>query len=77
VGEAHPAVRSGTVLVDGNEIAYLESGAPDAPAVLLVHGLLSDSGTWLADLEPLAARGLRPIAVDLIGHGRSAKPPGN
>jgi pimeloyl-ACP methyl ester carboxylesterase len=76
VGEAHPAVRSGTVLVDGNEIAYLESGAPDAPAVLLVHGLLSDSGTWLADLEPLAARGLRPIAVDLIGHGRSAKPPG-
>jgi pimeloyl-ACP methyl ester carboxylesterase len=69
-------VRQGSVLVDGNEIAYLESGDPDAPPVLLVHGLLSDSGTWLADLEPLAARGLRPIAVDLVGHGRSAKPPG-
>jgi pimeloyl-ACP methyl ester carboxylesterase len=76
VDEAHLAARPGSVLVDGNEIAYVESGPADAPAVILVHGLLSDSGTWLADLEPMAALGLRPIAVDLVGHGRSDKPPG-
>jgi pimeloyl-ACP methyl ester carboxylesterase len=69
-------VQRRSVLVDGNRISFLECGSPDAPAVLLVHGLLSDSGTWLDDLEPLAARGLRPIAIDLLGHGASDKPRG-
>lgn len=64
------------VEVDGNRISYLECGRPDAPAVLLVHGLMSDSGTWAEVLEPLAARGLRAIAIDLLGHGASDKPPG-
>jgi pimeloyl-ACP methyl ester carboxylesterase len=64
------------VVVDGNRIAYLECGDPDAPAVVLIHGLLSDSETWLDDLEPLAAGGVRPIAVDLVGHGASDKPVG-
>jgi pimeloyl-ACP methyl ester carboxylesterase len=63
-------------LADGSRIAYVECGPSAAPAVLLVHGLLSDSGTWSEVVEPLAARGLRVIAVDLLGHGRSDKPPG-
>jgi pimeloyl-ACP methyl ester carboxylesterase len=60
--------------VAGNRISYLECGPASAPAVLLVHGLLSDSGTWAETLEPLAARGLRAIALDLLGHGQSDKP---
>ncbi len=64
------------VVVDGNRVSYLECGAADAPPVLLVHGLMSDSGTWAEVLEPLAAHGLRAIAVDLLGHGRSDAPPG-
>jgi pimeloyl-ACP methyl ester carboxylesterase len=63
-------------VVDGDRIAYRECGAPDAPPVLLVHGLLSDSGTWAEDLQPLADRGLRAIALDLLGHGRSDAPAG-
>jgi pimeloyl-ACP methyl ester carboxylesterase len=64
------------VAVDGNCISYLECGPPDAPPVILVHGLMSDSGTWADVLEPLGAHGLRAIAVDLLGHGQSDAPPG-
>lgn len=71
-----PAVTRRSVVVDGNRISYLECGEPDAPAVLLVHGLLSDSETWLEDLPPLARGGVRAIAVDLLGHGASDKPRG-
>jgi pimeloyl-ACP methyl ester carboxylesterase len=58
-------------------MSYQECGSPDAPAVLLVHGLLSDSCTWTTDLQPLAAHGVRAIAVDLLGHGESDKPAGS
>jgi pimeloyl-ACP methyl ester carboxylesterase len=71
-----PAVTRASVVVDGDHISYLECGPPDAPAVVLVHGLLSDSGTWTANLEPLGERGVRAIAIDLIGHGESDAPIG-
>jgi pimeloyl-ACP methyl ester carboxylesterase len=64
------------VEVDGNRLSYLEAGSAGDPVVLLVHGLMSDSGTWVEVLEPLAERGLRAIAIDLLGHGASDKPPG-
>lgn len=65
-----------SVRVDGNRMSYLDYGPREAPAVVLVHGLLSDSGTWADDLAPLAERGLRAIAVDLLGHGASDTPVG-
>jgi pimeloyl-ACP methyl ester carboxylesterase len=71
-----PSVTRANVVIDGSRISYLTCGDPDAPAVLLVHGLLSDSGTWAEDLEPMATRGLRPIALDLLGHGESDAPSG-
>lgn len=40
----------------------------------MLHGLASDSDTWDRAITPLAERGLRVIAVDLIGHGNSDKP---
>lgn len=63
-------------MVDGNRISYLECGKAQDPVVLLVHGLLSDSGTWGETLEPLADRGLRAVAIDLLGHGASDAPAG-
>lgn len=71
------AVHRSSVSVGPNRISYLEAGEPTAPPIVLVHGLLSDSGTWAENLAPLAARGLRPIALDLLGHGRSDAPRGS
>ena len=70
------AAQRRSVQVAGHRISYLESGPADGPVVLLVHGLLSDSCTWNDDLLPLAERGVRAVALDLIGHGESDKPPG-
>ena len=55
--------------VDGTSASYL-SAASDGPIVLLLHGTYW-SRVWLPVLEPLARAGLRPIAVDLPGLGRS------
>lgn len=57
-------------------LSYLEAGPTGAPVVLLLHGLLSDATTWELAIPPLAAQGLRVIALDLPGHGESAKLPG-
>ena len=62
--------------VAGHRLAYWSAGPVDAPVVVLVHGLLSTSATWAETIGPLAERGLRVLAVDLVGHGESDKPPG-
>lgn len=59
------------VTVYGARIHYVEQGS--GPVVVLIHGLADDTSVWRASMEPLA-RNFRVIAVDLIGHGRSAKP---
>ena len=59
----------------GHRVSYQEAGPADGPVVVLLHGLASDSDTWDRAIPELARRGLRVIAVDLIGHGRSDKPP--
>ena len=61
-------------MADGHRIAYLEAGPPDAPIVILLHGLASDADTWDKAVGPLAERGLHVYAVDLLGHGASDKP---
>lgn len=43
------------------------------PHLLLVHGFLSSSAQWLANLEALSAV-CKPVTVDLWGHGRSPAP---
>lgn len=57
------------VQVDGERASYLTAGQ-DGPVVLLLHGTYW-SRVWLPVLGRLAAAGLRPIAVDLPGLGRS------
>ncbi|WP_434597992.1 alpha/beta fold hydrolase [Streptomyces sp. A5-4] len=57
------------VQVDGETASYL-TVEQDGPAVLLLHGTYW-SRVWLPVLGRLAEAGLRPIAVDLPGLGRS------
>ncbi|WP_433556052.1 alpha/beta fold hydrolase [Pseudonocardia xinjiangensis] len=57
-----------SVDVDGVKASYLTAG--DGPVVLLLHGTYW-SRVFLPILDDLAAAGLRPVAVDLPGFGRS------
>ncbi|MFI6815956.1 alpha/beta fold hydrolase [Nonomuraea sp. NPDC050328] len=58
-----------TIEVDGRKASYLTAGE-HGPQVLLLHGTYW-SRVWLPVLDDLAAAGLRPVAVDLPGLGRS------
>ncbi len=58
------------VQVDGDMASYLTAGRRDGQPVLLLHGTYW-SRVWLPVLDHLADAGLRPVAVDLPGLGRS------
>ena len=60
--------------VGGLRLAYVESGPPSGPPVLLLHGEPSWSFLYRKVIPVLAAAGLRAIAPDLVGFGRSDKP---
>jgi haloalkane dehalogenase len=60
--------------VQGVRIARIDEGPTDAPTVLLLHGEPSWSFLYRKMLPPLLAAGLRVIAPDLPGFGRSDKP---
>ncbi len=60
--------------VDGLRLAYVEAGPPDGEPVLLLHGEPSWSFLYRRVIAVLAAAGLRAIAADLAGFGRSDKP---
>ena len=63
-----------TVEVGGRRLRYLEQG-PEAPAgdpVVLLHGFGGDLNNWLFNTDKLAER-RRVYALDLPGHGESAK----
>jgi pimeloyl-ACP methyl ester carboxylesterase len=56
------------ITVDGTPISYLSAG--DGPLVLLLHGTYW-SRVWQPVLPVLAEHGVRAVAVDLPGAGRS------
>ncbi|TMR31129.1 alpha/beta hydrolase [Nonomuraea zeae] len=58
-----------TIDVDGLSTSYLTAGER-GPLLLLLHGTYW-SRVWLPVIDDLAAAGLRPVAVDLPGLGRS------
>jgi haloalkane dehalogenase len=58
----------------GLRLAYVEAGPPGGEPVLLLHGEPSWSFLYRKVIPVLAAAGLRVIAADLIGFGRSDKP---
>jgi pimeloyl-ACP methyl ester carboxylesterase len=74
VGErpvSHPVVK--TISVLGVRSAYLEAGPPDAPPVMLLHGLGATNASMLP-LVPDLARDHRVIAPDFPGFGASEAP---
>ncbi len=60
-----------TADVGGRNISYAGAGQ-DGDVILLIHGYGGDRNSWLFLQEPLAARH-RVYALDLPGHGTSAK----
>jgi haloalkane dehalogenase len=58
----------------GLRLAYVEAGPADGEPVLLLHGEPSWSFLYRKVIPVLAGAGLRAIAADLIGFGRSDKP---
>ena len=61
---------------EGGELrmAYVEAGPADGPVVLLLHGEPTWSFLDRDVMAVLADAGLRAVAVDLVGFGRSDKP---
>ena len=55
-------------------MAYVEAGPADGPVVLCLHGEPSWSFLYRKMIPVLAAGGVRVIAPDLVGFGRSDKP---
>lgn len=55
-------------------MAWVEDGPADAPVVLLLHGEPTWSFLYRSMIPPLVAAGLRVVAPDLVGFGRSDKP---
>jgi len=69
-------VQNREVTVAGYRVHYETEGPADGPTVVLVHGLGGRAEDW-RDLAPLlASAGFRVYLPDLVGYGRSEKPPG-
>ena len=62
------------VRLPGGDIHVVQSGPPSAPTVVLLHGTAGSTAWW--DPVMSALRDRHVVRVDLLGHGRSAKPAG-
>lgn len=60
--------------VDGLRMAYVDEGPADGDVALLLHGEPSWSYLYRFMIPPLLEAGMRVVAPDLIGFGRSDKP---
>lgn len=65
--------KQGYVDAAGIRTRYVQGGRPDAPAVVMVHGI---GGSWENFIANFAAHAqhFNTFAFDLVGHGYSAKP---
>jgi pimeloyl-ACP methyl ester carboxylesterase len=70
-----PATGHPTLSVGGEQIHLTQDGPRDAPALVLIHGFSASIRSWDL-LVPMLAESYRVIRIDLLGHGRSAKPTG-
>lgn len=59
---------------DGLRVHYIDEGPADGRPVLMLHGEPTWSYLYRHMIGPAAAAGLRVVAPDLIGFGRSDKP---
>ncbi|MGH8839845.1 MAG: alpha/beta fold hydrolase, partial [Jiangellaceae bacterium] len=61
------------VTVDGIRLAYRVQGDPEAPPVVLLHGLGDDASSW-DDVAPALAGRHRLYIPDMRGHGANDWP---
>jgi pimeloyl-ACP methyl ester carboxylesterase len=61
------------VRTSSGELAIVDTGDPEAPAVVLIHGFGTSSFLWRR-LIPMFSPWMRVIAPDLLGAGDSDKP---
>ncbi len=55
----------------GKQICLCSWGSQNHPVVLCIHGILEQGLAWQEVALPLAEKGYRVVAPDLLGHGRS------
>jgi pimeloyl-ACP methyl ester carboxylesterase len=67
--------RARNVDVNGALLGYRETGAAEGRPVVLLHALASSAATWDQLAAELGGAGFRAIAMDLPGHGTSARTP--
>lgn len=68
-------MREHTVARDGEpDLFVVETGPTDARPILFVHGYSQSHLSWRDQLDSTLADDYRLVAVDLRGHGDSAKP---
>ncbi len=60
--------------VGGLRVAFIDEGPRDAPVVLLMHGEPTWSFLYRKMIPVLLQAGMRVVAPDLVGFGRSDKP---
>jgi pimeloyl-ACP methyl ester carboxylesterase len=71
--DAFDALKKTVQLSDGVTLAYIDSGNPTGPPVVLIHGYTDNARDWVPVLPYLSKR-FRLILVDIRGHGKSSKP---
>lgn len=64
------------VQVNGVQLGVEQRGEANksGPVLVMLHGFTGSAAGWGGRLDALAAYGLRVIALDLLGHGRSDAP---
>ena len=61
---------------DGFTLPVEDQGAPDGPAVVLLHGFPGSAVTWTGVVPALLAREFRVLVPDQRGYSPGARPPG-
>ncbi|GAB7363221.1 hypothetical protein MBLNU230_g3503t1 [Neophaeotheca triangularis] len=61
---------------DGASVFYTDQGSKDSPPILFLHGWSCDSHDWSFQIPVLLKHGMRVVAMDHRGHGRSSAPRG-
>lgn len=61
---------------DGLTLHVDETGTPEGPPILFVHGFSQSRLSWDRQMDSDLAEEFRLVAMDLRGHGRSEKPAG-
>src|ERR1700692_408960 len=68
------AVQQRTVRVNGIEFSYLESGPPEGPLALCLHGFPDTAHTWRHLMPALADAGYRAVAPWMRGYAPTEVP---